>query len=247
MPTNTYSMTSSVFDAEERTDTGAIDRTSSDLEFGRDAVPQYVGMYWEFIDVPQGATITEAYVTLTAKEVQTGAMTVRLHAHNTDSSSYFLGATNDISDRPRTTAYVDWEPEDWDTIDVEHQTPDLSAIIQELVDREGWESGNHIAIISLPQAGNRRTAHSYNGDPTKAATLTISYSLAPPGPAQASVPRARERVKVVTSGPSDPIQIAVDGLGDPVIVVDVGPAAPIRTAEELAVGGTYRIKRGIAR
>lgn len=239
MPTNTYSMTSSVFDAEERSDTGAIDRTSSDLEFGRDAVAQYVGMYWEFIDVPQGATIDEAYITFVANQVQTGVMTVRLHGHAADTSTFFLLDVNNISSRPRTTAFVDWSPEDWTTIDAEYQSADISPIIQEIVDRAGWESGNHIAIISLPQDGNRRGAYSYNGDPTKAPTLTITYSQ---GPAQASVPRARERVKVVTSGPSDPIQIVTDGPSDPVVVVDRGPARPVRTTEQLTVGGTYRVK-----
>lgn len=240
MPTNTYSMTSGTFDAEEREDTGVVDRTSTDLEFGRDATTQFVGMYWPSINVPKAATITEAYITLVANQVQTGAMTVRLHGHAVDSSSIFLIDSFNISSRPRTTAFVDWSPVDWSTIDAVYQSADLSPIIQELVNRPGWVSGNNVAIISLPQAGNRRGAWSYNGDPAKAPTLTITYSE---GPAQVSIPRVRERVKVVTSGPSDPIQIVTDGPGDPVIVVNVGPAAPVRTDETLTVGGTYRIKR----
>lgn len=247
MTTATYSMTSSVFDAEERIDTNAVDRTSSDLEFGRDAVAQYVGMYWEFIDVPQGAVIDQAYITFVAKEVQTGSMTVRLHGHATDSSIYFTLEVGNISNRPLTTAFVDWSPPDWTVIDQAYQSADIAPILQELVNREGWQSGNHVAILALPQDGNRRTAWSYNGAPEKAPTLTVTWSEAPTGPPQRTVPRVRIQIRLVDEGQrGDPLVIVQSGASDPVEVVDPADkrGRPVKTSENLLVGGTYRVRFG---
>ena len=43
----------------------------------------------------------------------------------------------------------------------DQRTPDLSALLQEIVDRPGWRSGNAVALI-LSGAG-RRTARAYDG------------------------------------------------------------------------------------
>jgi hypothetical protein len=52
-----------------------------------------------------------------------------------------------ISDRPATDASVYWVvDEEWGLWTTE-RTPDIKDIIQEIVDRDGWQSGNSLAII----------------------------------------------------------------------------------------------------
>ncbi|NJK78108.1 MAG: hypothetical protein HC944_04650 [Nanoarchaeota archaeon] len=59
-------------------------------------------------------------------------------------------------------------------------TPDISNVIQEVVDRGGWSSGNAM-LIQIDNwgtsSGNRRTAESYNGESSNAPELRIVYSV----------------------------------------------------------------------
>jgi len=55
----------------------------------------------------------------------------------------------------------------------EQRTPNLAAVIQEIVNRPGWASGNALAIIVT--GTGRRVAESYNGVPAAAPLLHVEY------------------------------------------------------------------------
>ena len=52
--------------------------------------------------------------------------------------------------------------------------PDLASVIQEIVNRSGWVSGNALAIMVA--GSGRRTAESYEGRATGAPLLHVEYS-----------------------------------------------------------------------
>jgi PKD repeat protein len=54
------------------------------------------------------------------------------------------------------------------------RTPDLAAVIQEIVNRSGWASGNALAIIVT--GTGHRTAWSYNGNASLAPLLHVEYA-----------------------------------------------------------------------
>jgi hypothetical protein len=57
----------------------------------------------------------------------------------------------------------------------DQQTPNLATIIQEIVDRPGWASGN--AMVVIVNGTGVRSAESYDGDvPAAAPLLHVSYS-----------------------------------------------------------------------
>ena len=65
---------------------------------------------------------------------------------------------------------------------IAQRTADISSIIQELVNRPGWQSGNDIAIIIVygaPASGDMRPAHSYDGNSVKAPYLLVKYDPEP--------------------------------------------------------------------
>lgn len=73
----------------------------------------------------------------------------------------------------------------WET-DGSYDSPDFKDVIQEIINREGWQQGNNILIFwddlddrSSHTLESRRRPRSYDSDPTKAATLTIEYHEAP--------------------------------------------------------------------
>jgi len=52
-------------------------------------------------------------------------------------------------------------------------SPEIKIIIQEIINRPGWSSGNSLSIII--NGSGKRTVESYNGDSQKAPLLQISY------------------------------------------------------------------------
>ena len=65
-----------------------------------------------------------------------------------------------------------WTANEW------YESPDISAIVQEIVDRSGWAANNSLVILyNINQINYKddRRFWSFDGDPTKAAQLVITY------------------------------------------------------------------------
>jgi hypothetical protein len=92
-----------------------------------------------------------------------------------DDAAIFSTSTGDISNRPRTGASVNWSPPAWSAgqAGAAQRTPDIKSIIQQIVNRPGWSSGNDLAII-LTGSG-RRTAEAHNGQPSAAPLLHVEH------------------------------------------------------------------------
>ncbi|MGB5339590.1 MAG: LamG domain-containing protein, partial [Gammaproteobacteria bacterium] len=164
-------------DAEERVSNGNVNLTSSDLELIADgANAQLVGMRFTGVAVPNGATITNAWIQFQVDETNTGATNVNIQGETSDSALQFTTGNSNISSRGRTTASIPWAPVSWTTVGEagpDQQTPDISAAIQEIVSRPGWASGNDMVIIIT--GSGERTAEAYNGDAAGAPLLHIEY------------------------------------------------------------------------
>ncbi|MBK7317720.1 DNRLRE domain-containing protein [Candidatus Villigracilis affinis] len=164
-------------DAEEDT-TGWVNRTSSDLELVHDADNQQVGMRFTGVNIPQGATILNAYIQFTVDETTSSEATSLIIQAEANDNPITFGSANKVSTRPRTTASVAWEPLPWLTAGesgVNQRTPDLASIIQETVNRTGWTSNNAIAFI-ITGTGHR-VAVAYDGSASGAPHLYIEYIM----------------------------------------------------------------------
>jgi hypothetical protein len=169
-------------DAEEnKFNNGSIDLNSSDLElYTEEGVdPQAIGMRFENITIPQGATITAAYLEFTVDESTTGTVTMNLAGEAIDNSLIFTTVPYNISSRTKTNASVAWTPTDWTVLNSLKQTPDLKNCVQEIVNRSGWSTGNAMSFIvnggNTPTA--TRIAYSFDSSSAKAPLLHINYSV----------------------------------------------------------------------
>ena len=164
-------------DAEEKVSDGDMDRGSSDLELVEEgSTPQLVGMRFRSITIPQGATITNAYVQFTVDETDSEATSVTIRGQDADDAASFSSSDYDISSRATTSASAAWSPTPWNRVGQAgptQQTPDLSSIIQEIVNRGGWSSGNNLVV--LVTGTGERTAESYDGSSSKAPLLHVEY------------------------------------------------------------------------
>lgn len=168
-------------DAEERQN-GSVNRGNNDLELVYDGANngnQVIGLIFRDLAIPQGATVTNAYVQFTAKNTgNLNPSNLSISAQADDNAALFTNAANGLSTRPLTNATVAWNPGNWSTVGqagTDEQTPNLSALLQEVVNRNGWSSGNRIALLLSGQG--RRRAFSFNGSVAGAPVLHVEWTL----------------------------------------------------------------------
>jgi len=163
-------------DAEENA-AGGINLGSSDLELVFDASLQTVGLRFGNVTIVRGATIATAYVQFQAKETQSEATTLVIQGQAADQAATFASSSGNISSRPRTSAEVIWTPPAWTSVGetgASQRTPELKAVLQEIVDRDAWASGNALALV-ITGTGHR-TARSFEGSAAGAALLHVEVA-----------------------------------------------------------------------
>jgi hypothetical protein len=164
-------------DAEERS-SGSVSLTSSDIELVDDdtSAGQTVGLRFAGLDIPQGAVITNAYIQFQVDETDTRATALLIRGEDTDNAATFSAASFGVSSRTTTASSVAWAPPAWTTVGeagLDQRTPDLSAIVQEIVDRSGWLPSNALALVVT--GSGERTAEAYDSAPAGAPLLHVEY------------------------------------------------------------------------
>jgi len=167
-------------DVEELSD-GSLYDDSSDLEFAYDnnRGNQKVRLRYEDLGIPQDAIILSAYLQFTTDEFSTGVVDLTIHGEASNDALPF--SNTNLSTRPNTQAAVAWSPPDWSIIgerSAKQQTPDLKTIIQEVVNRNGFDQNSALAfVISGSGIVDRRVAKSYETSPALAPQLCITFTL----------------------------------------------------------------------
>jgi len=174
-------------DAEEAMNSGYNKwNNSSDLEIVHDRIDnggeQLVGLTFRDIDIAPGKVITDAYIEFVCDEIINGTADAYflIWGHLTPNSEGFA-APFVISNRPKTEAKVPWQPDPWDAPGQTIRTVDISPIIHELINQEGWIAGNAVEIIigtdpDMPSFTGVRCAESYDGLASAAPLLHIEIS-----------------------------------------------------------------------
>ena len=185
-----FSILQSQDDAEEQTSNYTTYYNDSDLDLGSfnaydsdgDGVYEssnnaVSGLRFNSVSIPQGRTILKAYIEFVAIEnsqtlpSETNFVIVGEAA---DAAAVFNTTLNNIKSRTATSASVNWNNVGPWTKDDTYRSPDISAIVQEIVDRGGWSQGS---ALSLKITGTgKRNAYTYDNTPTKAAKLYVEYS-----------------------------------------------------------------------
>lgn len=218
-------------DAEEGED-GSIQLNSTDLELVDDvgAGNQVVGLRFDGVALPQGAWVTGAWIEFETDEVQSGAASLLFTAEDSGDAVAFTSTAFDISSRPTIAAAVPWDDiPPWDTVDERHTSPDLALIVQDLVDRVDWVSGN--AMVFVITGSGVRTAESFNGEPLAAPILHLEYA---PGVPVNSAPYVNAGPDATVNLTEMPLQLAGavfdDGLPFDTLIVDWSQASGPGTA-----------------
>lgn len=101
------------------------------------------------LTVPQGATITDARLTLYARGNRTGAAAtdfVTIGAEQVDNATQVTSYANHTSRMGNVGVTVDWLMTNM-TVNQALESPNLAAVVQQVVNRAGWVSGNAIQFF----------------------------------------------------------------------------------------------------
>lgn len=144
----------------------------------------YGGWRWTGVTVPQGSTINSATLGLRVLE-DYGTSKGKFYGDDVDNSAALANtAGGKVSGRTKTTASAVFTP-----AGTGDKTLDVTSIVQEIVDRAGWASGNAMTFIGAPNADNWMRIQDYYQVPGNAnrATLTIDYTEPSSAPVISSV------------------------------------------------------------
>ena len=182
--------------AEEHLSSGKVTVHDAKLIFDAD---HWVGLRFRDLRVPQGASIRTSAVTFVAHHTRIPETHMFIYGEAADNSAPLQPGPHNLSARPRTAAHADWAPGSWIT-QMPYDSADVTAVLQEIVNRDGWRPGNAVTLV-VAGKGGQREAYAYDGDPGKAPTLRIEWTEhGVPGAADAS---GEAVVSTPAPGPSD--------------------------------------------
>ncbi|GAA0353038.1 hypothetical protein GCM10009092_16710 [Bowmanella denitrificans] len=137
------------------------------------------GLRFTDINIPRGAQITKAFIRFTSDQFNSAAANINIAGELVGNSSTFSTASGNISARSKTASSIDWNSDnDWPISGELVNTPDISNVIQEIVDQGSWCGGNALNIIVTGQGvggTSARRIHSHEEGSGLSAQLVVAY------------------------------------------------------------------------
>ena len=158
--------------------------TSTGQRFGRYSASYYSyqgPLRFTTVDIPQGATINVAYLTLKSSDIYSGTTcNAEIEGEAADNAATFSTRAN-YDGRVRTTASVPWSNVGAWANSTWYNTPSIISVIQEIVNRSGWVANNALVVFigdwdNTSSDGAYRGFYSYDGSTTDAPKLHVEYT-----------------------------------------------------------------------
>ena len=109
---------------------------------------------YQNVTIPQGTPIDSVTLVIYAHEQETAPAMITIVAEAAD-STLMIPEDDTLANRTMTAASVRWEiTEDWAMWEP-YPSPNLATIIQELIDRPGWKSGNALTLFLIGENHGR--------------------------------------------------------------------------------------------
>ena len=184
----TLKVSASNDDAEQDTTGGGVALANSRLPFGVNSNARTVGMRFRNVTIPKGATITSAVLELKASASISGTANFTVVGEAADNTPTYASNSKNLTLRAKTSTAVNWKPTAW-TSGTLYRSVDLKAVVQEVINRGGWQPGNALAL-QVTGSGTRKAA-AFETGAANAAKLIVSYTTTttnPPPPPPTSGP-----------------------------------------------------------
>ena len=140
-----------------------------------------IGLRFERVRIPRGATVTDARLIFTPAADEKQAMSWTIQAEKTGNSAAFAETDGDLSNRAKTSASQTWTLPDWQE-DKPVKSVDLTSVVKEVTDQAGWSGGNALTFLISRNANAssldyKRKFFSFEGSPARAVRLEYTYNF----------------------------------------------------------------------
>ena len=166
--TITMPIASAQDDVEELLGEDLVSFDSSDLELGTQILPfnlgtfrQSVGLRFLDIGIPPGSTISSASIQFMVDEPSSVDTSLRIYGELAPNSAPFMEVTGNVTDRAGTNSVLWSDIPPWTNegdSGPEQQTPDLAAIVQDIINQPGWAAGNAMTFVIDPEPIDNNTS-----------------------------------------------------------------------------------------
>ena len=171
-------------DAEQESN-GSVSTSSSDLELAEDKGDvQIVGMRFTNLLLQQNTPISQAFLQFTVdKDNNVNPCNLTIYGELSTEGATFESTTDNISARPNTNANVSWSPNDWGITGESgpiQQSVDISSIIQEIVNQEGFSVNSPIVLMITGEGLRQAVAHDEDSQSAPELCVTAFISSSQP-------------------------------------------------------------------
>jgi len=132
-----------------------------------------VGLRFTGVTIPQGATINSAILTLRSS-ASNDDPDLDIYGQAADNAATFTTSSYNISGRTRTTAKTNWTASNVGLAQLV-DSPDFKSVVQEIVDRPGWSSGNALVVITISLSASTLAFRAWDQGSTPP-EITIDYT-----------------------------------------------------------------------
>ncbi|MFK7810556.1 MAG: T9SS type A sorting domain-containing protein, partial [Saprospiraceae bacterium] len=177
------SVNSSDNDAEEYSD-GTVKTTSTDLEMVEEGSKQTVGVRFENVTIPNGATLLAAYLQFTTDQTDDKITKLNIFGEASSAPTSYTTTDHNITTRLKTNSIAEWAVAPWNTDGEKsdaQRSPNLKQIIAEQLGEEvdepfdNWFPNNSLAFVI--EGTGKRVAISYDGEADDAPQLVLEYAF----------------------------------------------------------------------
>lgn len=177
-PSSTFTKQVAASADDVNEDGATFDTTSATvwLGNGQSTTASFAGFRFTGVTVPKGAVVSAARIEFYSTASQWISLNLSLGADAADNSAAF-SATSKPSQRTLTanviasSTNVSWSANAWYNFDV-------TSVVQQIVNRAGWQSGNALSVIVKGTSGAyaRKFVQSFDGSAANAPRLVVTYT-----------------------------------------------------------------------
>lgn len=136
-----------------------------------------IGVRFTSVSIPKNATIISAKITFYGYSDSSYTVNLKIYGIDEDNTATM---SSDPTGRTKTAANSDWDSNS-QSEDTAIDTSSIVSSVQEIVNRDGWSSGNAMGFLILNDGSDTdrtRTLYDYELNSDFAAVLVVTYSTA---------------------------------------------------------------------
>ena len=159
---------------------GALDGTSDLLRTHVGSDVQLIGLRFAGLDVPQGASISDAYIMMNSGGYVAGGIDLQIDVEATEYANRFDSAVaNTISGRSYSGSGVIWQDVPEVVAGNSMRTPSLKQLVESTVAQSGWVNNNAISFVMTVNGSStgQRSFASVGAPASSGATLVVHYQM----------------------------------------------------------------------